>query len=232
MDFHLWKYSKSDIKHFHVVPNLELAQKCVSWGIDGLLVTGNEGGGHQSYENISTLVLLQQVKKVLPNVPIIAAGGYATGEGLASAISMGAGAIAMGSRLMTSIECEFHENVKQAVVRSDASSTRLVQGVFGPIRVLKNNFSDTHKVITTKDESLLNEGDLISEVVHEVNLLEKTYKGDIEEGAVLLGQSIGIIDKIESVSDIIEGIVANAEKCLTEAYNSIKPISLNQIIAC
>lgn len=230
--FEALKASGSNIKHFHVVPNLDLAQKCVKWGIDGLVVTGNEGGGHQSYENISTLVLLQQVKKTLPNIPIIAAGGYATGEGLASAISMGAGAIAMGSRLMTSTECEFHDNVKKAVIKSDASDTELVSGVFGPIRVLKNNFSDSHKVITSKDENLLSEGDLISEVVHEVNLLEKTYQGDIVEGAVLLGQSIGIIDKIETVSEIINGIVVEAERCLTEAYNSIKPLTITQTIVC
>jgi enoyl-[acyl-carrier protein] reductase II len=226
------KESGSQIKHFHVVPNLDLAKKCINWGVDGLVVTGNEGGGHQSYDNVSTLVLLQQVRKELPDIPIIAAGGYATGEGLASAISMGAGAIAMGSRFISSNECEFHENVKRAVVNSNVSDTEVVSGIFGPMRVLKNEFTANHKAISSKGENLISQESLISEVVKEVNLLEKTYQGDINHGAVLLGQSIGIIDRIESVSKIIDTIVAEAEKCLIEAYNTIKPIPLPHLIAC
>jgi enoyl-[acyl-carrier protein] reductase II len=226
------KETGSQIKHYHVVPNLELAQKCVNWGVDGLVVTGNEGGGHQSYDNISTLVLLQQIRKKLPDIPIIAAGGYATGEGLASAISMGAGAIVMGSRFISSKECEFHENVKNAVVNSNASDTEVVSGIFGPMRVLKNKFTEDHKVISSKQENLISEENLITEVVKEVNLLEKTYQGDIIEGAVLLGQSIGLIESVESVAEIIETIVSNAEKCLIEAYNTIKPIPISQLIAC
>jgi enoyl-[acyl-carrier protein] reductase II len=225
------KESGSQIKHFHVVPNLDLARKCVNWGVDGLIITGNEGGGHQSYDNVSTLVLLQQVRKDLPDIPIIAAGGYVTGEGLASAISMGAGAIVMGSRFISSKECEFHENVKKAIVKSSASDTEVVSGIFGPMRVLKNQFTAEHKIISSKEENLLSQESVISEVVKEVNLLEKTYQGDINHGAVLLGQSIGIIDKIESVAEIIETIVSEAEKCLIEAYNTVKPIPLANLIA-
>ena len=88
----------SEIKHFHVAPAVWLAQKCVDAGVDGIVVTGTEGGGHQSYERITTLVLLQQINKAFPDLPKIACGGFATGEGLAAALSLGAGAIAMGSR--------------------------------------------------------------------------------------------------------------------------------------
>lgn len=226
------KESGSKIKHFHVVPNLDLAKKSIKWGVDGLVVTGNEGGGHQSYDNISTLVLLQQIRKELPDIPIVAAGGFATGEGLASAISMGAGAIAMGSRFISTKECEFHENVKNAVIKSNSSDTEVVSGIFGPMRVLKNEFTAKHKVISNKEENLITQENVISEVVKEVNLLEKTYQGDINNGAVLLGQSIGLIDRIETVSGIIETIVADAEKCLIDAYNTIKPIPIPHLIAC
>lgn len=67
--FEKLKESGSNIKHFHVAPSLHLAQKLINSGIDGLVITGAEGGGHQSYENISTLVLLQKIRKSLPNVP-------------------------------------------------------------------------------------------------------------------------------------------------------------------
>lgn len=226
--FQKLKESGSEINLFHVTPNIKFAEKCVNMGVDGLVVTGSEGGGHQSYENISTLVLLQQVRKKLPNVPIIACGGFATGEGLASALSMGAGAIAMGSRFISSRECEFHDKVKNIVASSKASDTELVTGVFGPIRVLKNKFSETHNLVSDK-EAKISEEKFISDVVKEVNRLEMSYKGNVEEGAVLLGQSIGLIDNIESVSDIISSIVYDAEKCLTNAYNKIKKIPINQI---
>ncbi len=227
--FQKLKESGSEMKHFHVTPNLKFAEKCVNMGVDGLVVTGSEGGGHQSYENISTLVLLQQVRKKLPDVPIIACGGFATGEGLASALSMGAGAIAMGSRFISSIECEFHDKVKNIVVSSKASDTELVTGVFGPIRVLKNKFSATHNLVSDK-EAKLSEEKFVSDVVKEVNRLEMSYEGNVEEGAVLLGQSIGIIDNIESVSDIINSIINDAEKCLTNAYNTIKKIPIEQLV--
>lgn len=227
--FQKLKESGSEIKHFHVTPNLKFAEKCVNMGVDGLVITGSEGGGHQSYENISTLVLLQQVRKKLPDVPIIACGGFATGEGLAAAISMGVGAIAMGSRFISSKECEFHNNIKNVVTLSEAFDTELVTGVFGPIRVLKNKFSASHDLVSNKEDKL-SEEHLASEVVDEVKHLEMTYEGNIEEGAVLLGQSIGIIDSIESVSDIINSIVKDAEKFLTNAYNTIKKIPIEQIV--
>ncbi len=105
----------SEVKHFHVAPAVWLAQKCADVGVDGIVVTGTEGGGHQSYERVSTLVLLQQVNKAFPNLPKIACGGFATGEALAAALSLGAGAIAMGSRFIASKQSEFHEKYKALI---------------------------------------------------------------------------------------------------------------------
>ena len=93
----------SNIKHFHVIPSLELAKKVIKNGVDGIVATGHEGGGHQSYENTSTLILLQQIRQKFPEIPMIACGGYGTGEGLASDLDMGAGAISMVTRLIASM---------------------------------------------------------------------------------------------------------------------------------
>jgi len=220
----------SQIKHFHVVPNIRFAQKCVDMGVDGLVVTGIEGGGHQSYEKVSTLVLLQEVRKRLNGIPIIACGGFATSDGLSSALSMGAGAIAMGSRFIASEECEFHENIKNIALNSKSSDTELITGLFGPIRVLKNNYTKHHTLISSKEEKLKEEK--ASSVVEEMKFYEKTYNGDIEEGAVLLGQTIGIIDKIESVSEIINSIISGAEKTLLSPSYTIEqtPIELELMI--
>ncbi|MFX1375965.1 MAG: NAD(P)H-dependent flavin oxidoreductase [Promethearchaeota archaeon] len=227
--FEKLKESGSNIKHFHVAPSLYLAQKLLNSGIDGLVITGTEGGGHQSYENISTLVLLQQIRKHLPDVPIIASGGYATGEGLASALSMGVGAIAMGTRFISTKECEFHENYKKIVIESTASDTELKTGIFGPARVWKNKMAEDQKLVKTKEEKQAEETSM-TKVEQELGELEKTYEGKIEEGIAYLGQSAALIDSVEKVSDIINNIVNDAEKCLTTAFNNIKKIPIEQII--
>lgn len=227
--FEKLRESGSNIKHFHVAPTLYLAQKLVDSGIDGLVITGSEGGGHQSYENISTLVLLQQIRKYLPEVPIIASGGYATGEGLASALSMGAGAIAMGSRFISAKECEFHDNYKKIVVESTASDTELKTGIFGPARVWKNKMAENHNLVESKEEKKAAETSM-SKVEQELAELERTYEGNIEEGIAYLGQSVGLIDSVECVSDIINNIVEDAERCLKNAYHNIKKIPVNQLI--
>ncbi len=216
------KEGGSNIKHFHVAPALWLADKCVSAETDGMVITGWEGGGHQSYERISTLVLLQQVKRKHPNTPIIACGGFASGEGLASALAMGAGGIAMGSRFIASKESEFHEKYKNVIPPAKASDTEYCLGVLGPIRLWRNKYALSHNPVTSKEEKLALEAKITPQMAMEDQKhYEMTYKGNIDEGAVLLGQSIGLIDSIDSVKDIIEEIVIDAEKRLKEVSSYI-----------
>jgi enoyl-[acyl-carrier protein] reductase II len=217
------KQSGSKIKHFHVAPALWLADKCVDSHVDGLVVTGGEGGGHQSYEKVSTLVLLQQVLQKYPNFPVIACGGFASGEGLAAALSMGAGAIAMGSRFIASKESEFHDTYKNIVPSAHAQDTILVTGALGPIRLWKNEYSLHHGLVADKEEKMAEEAKFTAQdIIAEGKAYEAAYTGDINTGAVLLGQSIGIINSIKNVKTIVEEMVGNAEKRLKNAYGLIK----------
>ncbi|MHA1467002.1 MAG: NAD(P)H-dependent flavin oxidoreductase [Promethearchaeota archaeon] len=217
------KESGSNIKHFHVAPALWLADKCVASNVDGLVVTGGEGGGHQSYEGVSTLVLLQQVAEKYPDVPIIACGGFATGRGVAAALSMGAGAVAMGSRFIASKDSEFHENYKNVVPPAKAQDTIMVTGTFGPIRLWRNNYSLHHGLVGSKEEKIAEEKTLDLEAMREANkAYEVVYEGDINEGAVLLGQSIGIINSVEKVSDIVNSVVTDAENFLKKGASLVK----------
>ena len=221
--FQKLKESGSEIKHFHVAPALWLADKCIAAEVDGMVVTGSEGGGHQSYEKVSTLVLLQQVAKKYPEIPIIACGGFATGRGLAAALAMGAGAVAMGSRFIASKESEFHENYKNIVPPAKAQDTILVTGFFGPIRLWKNNYAASHDLVASKEEKIAIEVAMTAdEMMDQLKKGELAYQGNIEDGSILLGQSIGIINKIESVKDIIDTIIADAEKSLKYAHAQIK----------
>ena len=220
--FQKLKDGGSNIKHFHVAPALWLADKCVTAGCDGVVITGWEGGGHQSYEKVSTLVLLQQVKEKYPDLPLIACGGIATGEGMAAALSLGAGGIAMGSRFIASKESEFHENYKNIVPTAGANDTMWVTGVLGPIRLWRNKYSLHHGVVTSKEEKMALEAQITPEkALEDQKHYEMTYDGNIDDGAVLLGQSIGLIKSIESVKDIMDNMVKTAEKSLINASKMV-----------
>lgn len=221
--FQKLKESGSKIKHFHVAPALWLAEKCVAANVDGIVVTGSEGGGHQSYENVSTLVLLQQVQQKFPNVPKVACGGFSTGESLAAALSLGAGAVAMGTRFIASNESEFHETYKNVVPQAKAQDTIMATGVLGPIRLWKNQYAFEHTLVADKEEKMTQEAGLTQDdIVETILAYELAYEGNIETGAVLLGQSVGIIDKIEEVTTIIERMMIDAETAVKKVANSIK----------
>ncbi len=221
--FQKLKESGSNIKHFHVAPALWLADKCIASNVDGLVVTGGEGGGHQSFEKVSTLILLQQVLQKYPDFPVIACGGFATGEGLAAALAMGAGAVAMGSRFIASKESEFNEEYKGIIPPAKAQDTILVTGALGPIRLWKNEYSLHHGLVADKEAKMAEEATMTQEdIITEGKAYEAAYKGDINSGAVLVGQSIGVIKKLESVNNIVEDIVQDAKKRLKNAYSLIK----------
>ncbi len=224
----------TEIKHFHVSPALWLADKSVASGCDGLVITGFEGGGHQSYEKIGGMVLQQQVWQKYPDIPRIACGGYATGAGLAAALSLGAGAIAMGSRFIASKDSEFHDNYKSIVPPAKAQDTIIRTGSLGTIRYWRNKFALSKGLVKTKEEKMaeektltdhraeISQEDLNEELRKDAKAAFAAYQGDMENGGVLIGQSIGIINKIEKVSDIIERIVKEAENQLKNAAANIQ----------
>ena len=213
----------SEIKHFHVAPAVWLAQKCVDSGVDGLVVTGTEGGGHQSYERVSTLVLLQQINKNFPDLPKIACGGFATGESLAAALSLGAGAVAMGSRFIASKQSEFHEKYKALIPPGNPQDTGLFTGSFGPIRLYKNEYALSHPAPSSKEEMIAYENSISPEQrAKDMGAYDRVYDGDISTGAVLLGQSIGIIDSIDDINDIIERIMKKAENIIRRNNSMLK----------
>jgi len=213
----------SEVKHFHVAPAVWLAQKCVNSKVDGIVVTGTEGGGHQSYERVSTLVLLQQINEKFPDLPKIACGGFATGESLAAALSLGAGAVAMGSRFIASKQSEFHEKYKALIPPGNPQDTGLYTGSFGPIRLYKNEYALSHPAPSSKEEMIAYENSLSPEQrAKDMGAYDRVYNGDIDTGAVLLGQSIGIIDSIDDVNDIIERIMKKAESVIRKNNSMLK----------
>jgi len=223
----------SQIKHFHVAPALWLADKCVAAGCDGLVVNGFEGGGHQAYERVGGAVLLQQVCQKYPDIPKLAAGGFANGAGLALALAAGADGVNMGSRFIASKDSEFHDNYKNIIPPAKAHDTIVKTGNLSIIRMWRNEYSMAKGMVKSKEEKIAEEQALKNKrAAMSKEELEKEYRkeflknyaiyeGDVQTGIVPLGQSIGLVEKIESVSDIIENCVNEAEIALKKASNYI-----------
>ncbi len=219
------KKEAPDLFHFHVSPSLRLVQNTFKAGCDGVVAVGYEGGGHQSYERVNTLVLIPEVRKHYPDKPIIAGGGFFDGQGFAAALAMGADAIQMGSRFIATKDCEFHPNYKQAVIGGKDEDTQVCQGAFGPIRLLRNKYTETHGEIMSREEKMKQEKEkglldpkqlFIQQFTEEAKAYALVYMGDTENGAVLLGQSIGGVNEIPTVKELIEKMVSDAEKRIKE----------------
>jgi len=158
-----------------------------------------------------------------PDLPKIACGGFATGEGLAAALSLGAGAIAMGSRFIASKQSEFHENYKALIPPGTPQDTGLFTGSFGPIRLYKNEYALSHPAPASKEEMIAYESSISPEQrVKDMGSYDRVYDGDITTGAVLLGQSIGIIDSIDNVNDIIERTMKRASDVIRKNGTMLK----------
>ncbi|MFX1501610.1 MAG: NAD(P)H-dependent flavin oxidoreductase [Promethearchaeota archaeon] len=219
----MWKEKAPDLYHFHVGPALWLVDKIVESGCDGIVATGTEGGGHQSYEGVTTLVLVQQVAQKYPDKYLIACGGFATPEGIAAGLTMGADAVAMGTRFIASNECEFDQRYKDLIAPASAEDTMLTTGGFGPIRLFKNKFCLEHGKVITKEEKISQELAYdIDEYLKELSAYEIVYtKGDVVNGAVPVGQTCGLIDSIIGVDDIVSGFSKKVEKLLKNLCSKI-----------
>lgn len=212
-----------DVKHFHVSPALWLVDKSFAAGCDGVCATGTEGGGHQSYEGITTMVLVSQVAQKYPEKLLVACGGIASPKSVAAGLAIGADAVAMGTRFIASTESEFHPNYKALIPPATARDTMLTTGGFGPIRLLKNKYCLEHGKIMTKDEKIAQElaYDLES-FAADLYRYEIVYtKGDVDNGAVPAGQTCGMIDSVMDVEDIVAGFSKKAEEILKNLCSRI-----------
>lgn len=219
----MWQKKAPDMYHFHVGPALWLVDKIVGSGCDGIVATGTEGGGHQSYEKISTLVLTQQVARKYPDKLLVTCGGYSSPEGVAAGLAMGADAVAMGTRFIASTQSEFHQNYKDLIPPATARDTVLTTGGFGPIRLLKNKYAIEHGKVISKQEKIEQEHSFsVDEYLEDLHHYEIVYtEGDVENGAIPVGQTAGLIDDIRDVDDIISTYTKEAEKLMKDVCSKI-----------
>lgn len=181
---------------YHAVPTLDAALKCVAAGIDGLVVEGGEGGGFKNPEEVSTLVLLQAIRRAV-DVPLIAAGGIMDGAGMAAAFALGAEAVQMGTRFVSAAESPVHANYKAAIVAAKETGTYVLNKRASPcIRALK----------TTRTEAMAETGLMPPDTF--TRILDLYFGGDMEASVGLAGQTAGLIDSVKPVREIIDETIA------------------------
>jgi len=195
------KYTKTlkdaGIKVIHVVANEKFALKAQEAGVDIIVAEGVEAGGHNGQDELTTLVLITNIAKRV-KIPVVAAGGIATGEQILAMFALGASGVQLGTLFATSKESSSHINYKNAIINSNDNSTVLTGRRLAPVRALKNDFSN--KVLSWEYSDITNE-ELMKKIGHGGSY-KGIIEGDIVNGTPLAGQSSALIHKLLSVEEI------------------------------
>jgi len=200
---------KAGIRVFPVVPATALARRMERAGADGIIAEGMESGGHVG--EVTTIVLVPQVVDAV-SVPVVAAGGIADGRGLAAVLALGAEGVQMGTRFLASAEAPVHSNYKQALLKASDRSTIVTGRSLGaPVRTIVNRMT---KQFARYEEEHRSFEEFESLAVG--GLRRAVYDGDTENGSLMAGQIVGLIDEIKPVEAIIEEMVRTAAELLQE----------------
>ncbi|QDW20746.1 nitronate monooxygenase family protein [Flavobacterium sp. KBS0721] len=190
----------------HVVSSSVFALKAQEAGVDAIVAEGFEAGGHNGRDETTTLTLIPMVKEKI-NIPVIAAGGIATGRGMLATMILGADGVQMGSRFAASMESSSHNNFKETIVKVKEGDTQLTLKELAPVRLIKNKFyNDVQELY----EKCLSKEDLV-QLLGRARAKKGMFEGDLEEGELEIGQIAGLIHEILPVEKIIQQMITEFE---------------------
>jgi enoyl-[acyl-carrier protein] reductase II len=218
-------------------PTLAFGKKLVKMGVDALIIEGNEAGGHVG--PVSTSILAQEILPAIQDVPIFIAGGIGRGEAIVAYLELGASGVQLGTRFVCATESQAHPRFKQAFIRAnarDAVSSVQLDPRFPviPVRALVNDatkrfFEKQKEMIGLVDKGSLDikEAQLEVERFWAGSLRKAVVEGDIENGSLMAGQSVGMITQEQSTQDIIQELIDQANayidtKCSNSSTQPIK----------
>ena len=196
----------------HVVSSVKFALKAQEAGVDAVVAEGFEAGGHNGREETTTFTLIPMVKEQL-QVPLIAAGGIATGRGMLAAMVLGADGVQIGSRFAASVESSSHENFKKAIVEAKDGDTHVTLKELAPVRLIKNKFFHDVVELYTKSPSV----DDLKTLLGRARAKKGMFEGDLEEGELEIGQIAGLIHEIKPAAEILFEIIRDFEQAKAEA---------------
>jgi NAD(P)H-dependent flavin oxidoreductase YrpB (nitropropane dioxygenase family) len=235
------RLKNAGMKVVHVCSTVRHVRKAEELGVDAVIASGTEGGGHSGFDQITTLCLIPQAVDAVA-IPVVAGGGLVDARGLMGALSLGAEGVYMGTRFMATKECPTHPNVKQAILKATDTSTMairhgspvpiederrgnrgFVEERRGSLRMLINDYAKEMLArtdgIAALEETLNTPG--TSEESPESNRTVSAFVfGDLEANTITVGQGAGMIDDIPSCRELIERMVGEAESIL-ERLNAI-----------
>ncbi len=198
----------------HVVSSSVFALKAQDAGVDAVVAEGFEAGGHNGREETTTLTLIPIVKEKI-TIPLIAAGGIASGRGMLAVMTLGADGVQVGSRFAASVESSAHDNFKETIVNVKEGGTQLTLKELAPVRLIKNKFyqdvQDLYEKCRTKEELVALLGRARSK--------RGMFEGDLVEGELEIGQIAGIIHEIKPAAKIVEEMISDFEKAREEVTN-------------
>lgn len=200
---------KEDRVSVHVVAHPDLARKCEEAGCDAVVCEGFEAGGHNGREEITTMVLVPECVAAV-NIPVIAAGGIATGAQMAAALALGAEGVQIGSRFAITQESSGHAAFKKAVVEAEAGDTHLVLKPLVPVRLLRNAFRANVMELESRGASREELAELLGQGRARLGMLE----GDLQEGELEIGQVSGLIDDVPTVTEVVARLLAGYDEAV------------------
>ncbi len=190
----------------HVVSSVKFALKAQEAGVDAVVAEGFEAGGHNGRDETTTLTLIPMVKEKI-NIPLIAAGGIATGRGMLATMVLGADGVQIGSRFVASTESSAHQAFKQVVVDAEEGATQLTLKELAPVRLIKNKFyneiQELYKTAPTAEQ--------LKELLGRARAKRGMFEGDLDDGELEIGQIAGLIHDIKPVAEIVSEILAEFE---------------------
>ena len=205
---------ENGIKVVHVVSSVKFALKAQDAGVDAIVAEGFEAGGHNGRDETTTFCLIPMVKAAI-DIPLIAAGGIGTGRGMLAAMNLGADAVQVGSRFVTSTESSAHANFKQYIIASQEGDTMLTLKELTPVRLLKNEFY-------AKLQSAYQDGadkEKLTEILGRGRAKKGMFEGDLVEGELEIGQIAGLIEKIIPAGEIVQEMMTEFHQVLNEQKN-------------
>ena len=202
---------KHGIKVVHVVSSSKFALKAEEAGCNAVVAEGFEAGGHNGSEETTTMVLVPAVYKAV-KIPVIAAGGIATGSQMLAAFALGASAVQIGSRFVCSPEASSHLNFKEAIIASIEGDTKLSMKKLVPVRLLKNEFA---KNIELAEARGANKEEL-QQLLGRARAKKGMFEGDLQEGELEIGQVAAIIKEIKPAAEIVAEIITEFNSKLGE----------------
>lgn len=190
----------------HVVSSSVFALKAQDAGVDAVVAEGFEAGGHNGREETTTLTLIPMVKEKI-QIPLIAAGGIATGRGMLAAMVLGADGVQVGSRFAASVESSSHNNFKESIVNTKEGDTQLTLKELAPVRLIRNKFYQDVQELYQKSPSK----EELVQLLGRARAKKGMFEGDLEEGELEIGQVAGLIHEILPVEQIIQQMITEFE---------------------